>query len=168
MDRIGFIRSSTAFSNQKTQELIATIEDDMWYVVPEVIQSGIAWQVGHLILGQHYNAILLIRGVDPTILAKVPIREYAKKYGSQSNPAHHWDDAPSPQTLRSQLEFINIKAAEVLDELSDQQLDEALVPSKFPHPFAKTKYEALSWNAQHIMWHNGQIAMIKRALRTHK
>jgi len=37
-------------------------------------------------------------------------------------------------------------------------------PTKRKHPVAKTKFEAISWNIKHTMWHCGQIACIKRLI----
>jgi uncharacterized damage-inducible protein DinB len=66
--------------------------------------------------------------------------------------------------LKKQLSFVNEIARNVLQELKEEDLGKPLEPSRMPHPVAKTKYEALTWNFRHEMWHCGQIAMIRRGL----
>jgi uncharacterized damage-inducible protein DinB len=71
---------------------------------------------------------------------------------------------PSHEKLISELTFVGNYADKELDKLNDENLDEPLAQTKFPHLIAKTKYEALTWNFKHEMWHLGQISTIKRIL----
>jgi len=71
---------------------------------------------------------------------------------------------PEPELLLTQLETINNYANQTIDSLTEEDLDNELEPTRFPHPIAKTKYEALTWNFRHEMWHLGQIATLKRVL----
>ncbi len=162
MTRIEFIDEQMTVARNRTKNLIKSIPDSSWYTIPEVIESNIAWQIGHLIVSQNYNGIIVVAGLNKRIFEQVPLKEYAQLYGFGSKAD---TKGPSPEDLRKQLDFVDDLVREQLNQLDEDELDQPLVPSRFPHPFAKTKYEALTWNFGHEMWHAGQIAMIKRIVK---
>lgn len=70
----------------------------------------------------------------------------------------------SAEVLAQHLEAIHEKSIQSIRKLTEENLQEPLAPAKVPHPIAKNKYEALSWNVQHTMWHGGQLGILKRVL----
>ncbi|RPI15730.1 MAG: DinB family protein [Ignavibacteriae bacterium] len=162
MNIVEFIDKQTQVSRQLTKNLISDIPDDLWYTVPEGINSNIAWQIGHLIISQSYHSVLVITDNNKQILDTIPMLDYVKKYSFNSKAGK--EDQPVPDTLRNQLDLVNKIARCELQKLTMEDLDKPLEPTRMPHPIAKTKYEALTWNFRHEMWHCGQIAMIKRGM----
>ncbi|UTW60760.1 DinB family protein [bacterium SCSIO 12741] len=163
MTRIEFIDEQITSARKWTKSLIKRIPDDQWYLTPDVIESNVAWQVGHLAVSQNFNGIIVVQGLNKRVFEQVPLKEYAQLYAMGSKPA---SEGPTPEELRKSLDFVDELARETLFSLKDEELDQPLMPSKFPHPFAQTKYEALTWNFKHEMWHCGQLALLKRVLKS--
>ncbi len=164
MSRLTIIAEQTEATRLMTKKLIREVPEELWYEMPTGIASNIAWQVGHLIVSEVYHAITVITGMNEKIRQEIPLREYAMMYAMGSQPATRQASVPTPAQLKEQLDFTHQIAQEELSTLSEEDLDEPLVPTKFTHPVAKTKYEALMWNFRHESWHGGQIAMIRRAI----
>ena len=161
--RIEFIIEQNGLTRNQTIGLLKKTPTELWYRTPEVIQSNIAWQVGHLIVSQFYHSIAVITKPDLKIYADIPLKEYFPIYSMKTKSTIN-DLQPSPEVLLSQLNLMNEYAKHSINSLFDEDLDKALVETKFPHPIAKTKYEALTWSFRHEMWHLGQIATLKRIL----
>jgi hypothetical protein len=164
MNRIQIIDEQTQQTRELTKKLIYEIPEDKWYETPHQINSNIAWQVGHLIISQNFHSITVVTGTIEKIKKTIPLKEYASLYTMGIIPTRNSETGPKPLVLKKQLDFMNLAAREVLLALSDDELDNRLEPTKFPHPVAKTKYEALTWAYKHEMWHCGQISMIKRII----
>ena len=161
--RIKFIKDQNSLTRNLTIELLEQTPFDQWYITPEIIKSNIAWQVGHLIVSQFYHSIAVIQKPQLEIYTKIPLKEYFPIYSMATKSTLN-ELNPTPETLLSQLEMINKYANQTIESLREEDLDKELEPTKFPHPIAKTKYEALTWSFRHEMWHLGQIATLKRVL----
>ncbi len=165
MDRIALISVNTEKTRRMTKSLLAGIPDGLWYNVPEVVASCIAWQAGHIVFTEIFHAITLVSGIHPDVKASVPFKEYLALYGPGTKPAN-WPpgSAHSPETLRAHMDVVRKAAAEVLAGLEDADLDKPVENLKFPHPVVRSKFDALMWNCGHETWHCGQIALIRRVL----
>lgn len=161
--KLDFIKEQNRVTRKQTIKLLTETPFNLWYHTPEVIQSNIAWQVGHLIISQFYHSIAVISKPDLKIYEVIPLKAYFPIYSMATKSTIN-ELKPSPETLLEQLETINKYANRVIDHLKEEDLIAGLEPTKFPHPIAKTKYEALTWCFRHEMWHLGQIATLKRIL----
>jgi hypothetical protein len=164
MNRIKIIDEQAQQTREFTKKLIYEVPEDKWYTTPQQINSNIAWQVGHLIMSQNFHSITVVAGANEKIKETIPLKEYAALYAMGATPLQNREAGPLPSILKRQLDFVDMVAREVLFALSDDELDNPLVTTGFPHPVAKTKYEALTWSFKHEMWHCGQISMIKRII----
>jgi len=162
--RIQFITDQNKMTRNQTIELLDNTPIELWYETPEIIKSNIAWQVGHLIVSQFYHSIAVIRKPDLQIYIDIPLKEYIPIYSMFTKSTIN-ELQPSPEILLSQLHKMNEYARQSIGSLSENELNDKLEPTKFPHPIAKTKYEALTWSFRHEMWHLGQIATLKRVLK---
>jgi uncharacterized damage-inducible protein DinB len=104
---------------------------------------------------------MVIVGHQKDILEKLPMRDYTKWF-SFDTIARNAVDKTDPEELQNHLNIIEKKSISVIKALPPENLQDKLEPTKMPHPVAKTKFEAISWNIKHTMWHCGQIAMLKR------
>lgn len=161
--KLELIHDQAIRTRKLTLGLLEDTPFDLWYTTPEIIESNIAWQVGHLIVSQQYHAIAVIVGPQREVLDKIPLKEYIPLYSMFAESTVN-DLQPAPERLLSELAFVDEYAHQVLDGLSDEQLDEPLAKTAMKHPMAKTKYEALTWSFRHEMWHAGQISSLKRVL----
>ena len=135
-----------------------------WDHIPAGIETNITWQIGHLIMGIYFNAVILTVGHRKEVFSKMPLRDYGD-YFTKGSPADAVGKV-APEILMFHFEYMKSLSIEVLKSLKDEDLDQPLEPSRVPHPFAKQKYEVIDWNIKHVMWHCGQIGLLKRVLGT--
>ena len=147
-----------------TNKLIDSIPQNLWNETPDNIASNISWQVGHLIISEYYHAILVITGFDEEITEKIDLREHNQKYGYDSVPLDQVGMVSS-KVLQEQLHFMQNKVIKNINALTLVDLENPVEqPIKQKHPVATTKFDAVSWNIKHTMWHCGQMATIKRLI----
>lgn len=160
MKDIELISKQTSDSYTWTNELLKTIPVDKWDVCPGVIKSTLNWQVGHLIMSHYFHSIMVIKGHQMDIIKRIPMKEY-DEYFTNSSPELTIGKVDS-NTLVEQLDFIQKRSLNIIDNLTSEELYQSLEPSPVPHPVAKNKLEALDWNVKHTMYHCGQIGILKR------
>ena len=161
--KVNFIREQSKLTRSQTLSVLKGIPSHLWYETPDVMETNVAWLTGHLIVSQYYHSIAVISGSHRDIFREVPLKEYLPIYSLMSKSTTP-EVKPSPEKLLEDLETVNQHALRILDSLTDQAMEEPLEPTKFPHPIAKTKYEALTWSFRHEMWHLGQVATLGRIL----
>lgn len=164
MNRIQFIGNQMQSARSHTKKLLTAIPQEKWLHIPAVINSNIAWQAGHLVISQFYHSVMVVAGAQTRPKKEVPIRQYASFFSRGGRPVAELPPELSPKNIIYHLDVINETAKEVLQQLTDAALDQPLEPTSYPHPIAKTKYEALCWCFRHEMWHCGQISLLGRVL----
>ncbi len=145
-----------------TTKLLNSISYDQWDTLPPVLETNVLWQTGHLLVSFYYHSILVIRGHQPNILQSIPVKLYGQLF-TQAAPAAVVGKI-IPQQLFSDLEAIQEHSLNSIVKIDEEELEAALETTGYPHPVARTKFEALDWNIKHTLWHCGQIAIIKRVV----
>lgn len=145
-----------------TTRLLKSIPVSEWDRLPDVLETTINWQVGHLIVSHYYHSVWVIRGMHPEVLRQLPLKEYGDAFtgGSPRTSVGQFNAGQ----LMTNLAFIQAKSIETLSFLAEGELEQELVPTGFPHPIAQTKREAIEWNIHHTMYHCGQIGILARIL----
>ncbi len=147
-----------------TNKLIDAVPFAEWHTTPQVLSSNVKWQVGHLILSEYYHAILVVSGFDEEITQKIDLKTYNQRFGYGSVPVAKVIEN-EPEMLRAQLQFMQAKVIANISSLNSKDIEQkVLQPIKQKHPVAITKFDAISWNIKHTMWHCGQIATLKRLI----
>ncbi|GAB3501591.1 DinB family protein [Emticicia fontis] len=160
MNQIELLTRQTESAYAWADKLIETIPDEQWDTIPEVIESSITWQVGHLVISYYYHTIMVTVGHQVDILQQIPIKEYSQLF---HNTASHLSVGKTkPEDLKKHLKLMAQKSISIIQSLNPINLEQPLVPTPMPHPIAKTKFEAIDWNIKHTMWHCGQLGMLKR------
>lgn len=164
MTVIDALLEQTRVAHEWTNKLIDSVPFEHWNDIPDTIESNISWQVGHLIISEYYHAIMVITGFDEEITTKIDLREHNQKYGYESIPQEQVEVA-DPKLLKEQLLFMQSKVIKNIALLTLEDLESNVEqPVKQKHPVATTKFDAISWNIKHTMWHCGQIATLKRLI----
>lgn len=158
--KIEILKGQTQNSYDWTNKLLESIPFDAWEITPEVIETNVSWQAGHLILSTYYHSINVIAGHQRDVLQAIPMKRYAALY-TNSEPEKA-AGAVDPEVLLDQLSLIQNKSIEIISSLSDDDLKSELEPTRMKHPIATNKFEAIDWNIKHTMWHCGQISILKR------
>ncbi|MDQ2719527.1 MAG: DinB family protein [Bacteroidota bacterium] len=145
-----------------TLKLIDGVTDEKWLFTPSIIDSNIHWQVGHLVITHFYHIIVLLKGPKPGVFGSIPIIDYYPLFSAGSTPKN--ESKISVGNLKEMLLKIQDQEIRSIQELEENDFNEPLFPTQFPHPVANTKFEAICWEIEHTMWHCGQIAVIKRVV----
>ena len=145
-----------------TNKLIESVPFGKWEQTPEVVETNITWQVGHLIMSHYFHTIMVIVGHQRDLLEKIPMRQYDEIFtnGQPSGVIGSVD----PAVLLDQLKLMQTRSLEIIKSVAPEILHSALEPTRIPHPIAKTKFESLDWNIKHTMYHCGQIGILKRVV----
>ncbi len=164
MTVIDALIKQTQVAHSWTNKLIDSVPKKHWDDTPDTLASNISWQVGHLVISEYYHAILVITGFDEEITEKIDLREHNQKYGYDSVPLNQVGTT-SHEVLQEQLHFMQNKVITNISGLTLSDLEGKVEePIKQKHPVAITKFDAVSWNIKHTMWHCGQMATIKRLI----
>lgn len=155
------IKNQMQLVKKQTDELVEKIELAKWTVTPEVLETNMNWQIGHLVLANYLHGIASIFGANERIRAKLDVKKFIKFYGLKSNPADYLDEKPTNEELKDIYDFVYEQIWGELEKIAEANLKEA---TEIPNIGAKTKYEALTMLFKHQSWHNGQIAILKRGL----
>lgn len=162
MNRIDILTQQTQDAYAWANKIADAIPYDLWNKIPENLDTNITWQAGHLTMSIYYQTVMLITGHQPDIISQIPLKEYSQYYTIAS--AEKSQGKVDPKVLNQQFKLVQKRSLEIIKALKDDQLDLATEPVEREHPFVKTKYESLDWNVKHIMWHCGQMAILKRML----
>lgn len=160
MKDIEIILHQTKDAYHWVNELLKTIPFEKWDTYPNVINSTLSWQVGHLIMSNYYHSIMVIKGHQMNILQKVPLKEYDNYY-TDGDPVATVGKV-DPEVLFVQLKLVQKSSISIIEDLTSEELYSPLEPTPTPHPIAENKLEALDWNIKHTMYHCGQIGILKR------
>jgi hypothetical protein len=161
MTRTDIIIDQMKKSSRWTRYLLKSFDDNNEFTIPEGLSTNVNWQIGHILLSRHFHSIISIFGKQEELMSAIPFKEYAAHYAMGSNAHENTEARPGIGTLMDNLYQVDKLSAELIAELSDETLDSAPLRD---HPVAKTKYAALMWSAEHQMWHNGQLALIKNLI----
>ncbi|WP_422089852.1 DinB family protein [Tenacibaculum ovolyticum] len=159
------IKAQILLAKEKTLKLITDIPVEKWFVTPNVIESNLNWQIGHIILANYLHGIASISGASEEFKNKVNVADYIKFYGPKSNPNNFKSEKPSSEEL---LEIYDLTFVLILKGIKNLRAKDLQKETAVPNPAVKIKYDALLWLSQHQSWHNGQIAMLKRVLTTYQ
>lgn len=160
MNEVEVLARQTANVYEWTNKLIESVPIDKWEQTPEVLETNVAWQVGHLIMSHYFHTVMVIVGHQRDLLEKIPMRQYDEVFtnGQPSDIKGRVD----PILLLGQLKLMQTRSMEIITTLTPEKLHVTLEPTRIPHPIAKTKFESLDWNIKHTMYHCGQIGILKR------
>ncbi len=159
--KISILKEQITSTKEKTDKLIADISTEMWIKTPEILNTNLNWQIGHIILANYLHGIASISGPNEELKGKISIPDYVRFYGPKSNPTDFENEKPTQKELLEIYEFTLSLVFDNLSKLTESELNDT---TKIPNPSVSTKYEALKWLSHHQSWHNGQIAILKRVL----
>jgi hypothetical protein len=160
MNQVDFLAKQTEDAYGWTNKLLHSIPHEKWDVMPEVIETTVSWQVGHLILSFYYHSVMGIVGHLKDVFPVVPLQQYDKLF-TNADPKNSIGKT-NPKELQDQFVFMQQRSLAVIRSLAEDDLDKPLLPTSTPHPIANTKLEAIDWNIKHTMYHCGQLGIIRR------
>lgn len=141
-----------------TLNLLDQTPDELWFRMPQPAVTHIAWQVGHLVMGDYRLGIERLRGVRPEDKEWISL-EFLEPFRQGTTPDPDPSRYPAPAEIRATLDRVRGRMLEELADFPDAELDQ---PPCRPHPLFDDKLGSLLWCARHEMLHTGQIALLRR------
>lgn len=160
MNQVEILLKQTEDTYGWVNRLISSIPYEQWDNTPEIIQTNVSWQAGHLLMSFYFHSVMVIAGHQMDIIKQIPLKDYDEVFttGNPENIVGKY----KPDQLLKQLMLVELKSLEVIKSLSENDLNSPLNLSSIPHPIASNKFEAIDWNIKHAMWHCGQLGILKR------
>ena len=143
-----------------TNQLLADVEDDLWWIQPEGCPSHIAWQLGHIAMAQYALCLMRVRDAQPGD-REIMSRAFRKRFSKGSLPKAGAADEPSPAEIRQVFDAVYAQVMREAPSFDEKELEKELAA---PHEMFTTKIGALHFAADHEMLHAGQIGMLRRML----
>ena len=157
------LRNQTIESYNWANKLIENITYEKWFVTPEILETNLAWQIGHLTLSQYYYTIVLLTGPQKDFAQSINLKKYSDFFANGQRRKELVSEV-TVQELIDNWKSIQTLTIETLTDLQDTDLGCEIFKMPKPHPFVKTRENSISWNIKHTMWHCGQIATLKRII----
>src|ERR1051325_475094 len=129
------------FARNYTIELLEHTPNTDGFRHPSGGVTHVGWQIGHLTYAQYGLTLKRIRGPMPQETGLVP-ENYAALFGVDSRPSPDAGFYPTQKQLRAAFDNVHEHVIRELQAMTDVHLQE---PIPKPHPFIKTKLEALMW-----------------------
>ena len=159
--RISVFIDALVFARGYTVDLLGTIPDGDWFVMPAGCPSHVAWQVGHLAVAEARLVVERIGG-RTTVGGGVLPAEFLPLFARESVPDADAARYPSPGEIRQVFDRVHEAALQTLRDTTDADLDTLAVGT--PHRFCRTKADYARWVSHHEFQHSGQIGLIRRML----
>ena len=159
--KISIIKDQIRKTKEKTDKLIAGFSKEAWFETPNILNTNLNWQIGHIILANYLHGVASISGSNAAVKERINIPDFVKFYGPNSNPIDFKNEKPTQKELLKMYDLMFSIIETEIEKLSEVDLEDNTV---VPNPAVKTKYEALVWLSHHQSWHNGQIAVLRRVL----
>lgn len=78
MNTLEIIKDQIFSVKEKTDTFIKNIELEKWNSTPEVLDTNLNWQIGHIILANYLHGIASISGVNESVREKINIQNFIK------------------------------------------------------------------------------------------
>ena len=160
MDDIESLVQEVNQSRKYTNLLLNSIDEADWFRQSSDTVTHIAWQVGHLAVGQYRLALLVIRGpqpMDDQLISEAFINRFQP--GSVPDPSVQGN--PSVREIRDVFDRVHARTVSDMQQLTSDRLNEPVSPE---HPMFSTRGGAIRWSTHHEYTHAGQISLLRRLL----
>jgi hypothetical protein len=162
MEQIKILTKQTQDAYNWANKIIRSIPASKWDHIPEVVETNVTWQIGHLTVSFYFHSIMVIKGHQTPILKKIPLKAYDALF-TNALPVYSIGQA-EPEKLFEDFIYMQQESMAMIKSVSDEDLEMPLEVTEVPHPIARSKFEALDWNIKHTMWHCGQLGILKRVI----
>ena len=159
----GLLKDQAIASHDWTTKLTDSIAHEKWFVTPEIIETNVAWQIGHLTLSQYFYTVVLLNGPKKDFAEKINLKKYSGLFANGLKRKELSLEVTAKELLEN-WKLIQYQTLEIVTHLRDEDLNSETFKMPKPHPFVKTKENSISWNIKHTMWHCGQIGILKRII----
>ena len=132
MKIIELLKKQTEDAYQWTNKLIESVPGEKWDQTPETLETNVTWQVDHLIMSLYFQSIMVIKGHQKDIIQQVPLHEYNTLF-TKANPINSIGKT-IPVELLEKRKMVQKKSADIIESLTEDDLNTKLEPTETPHP----------------------------------
>lgn len=159
VDQAQIVKRQLEATRAYTKTLLDGLEPDDYFATGGG-PSHIAWQCGHIAMGQYALGLLRIRSKLPEDSELMSSR-FFKFFKKTSVPKPDSADNPPLAEILDVMDAVYQQLLKEIDQYTEEQLGEEL-----PEPFAveSTKLGSLYFTPMHELVHAGQIGLIRRLL----
>jgi len=143
-----------------TNLVLDTVDENDWFRQSTNSVTHIAWQVGHLAVGQYRLGLLVIRGQQASDGQLIP-EAFINRFQPGSNPSSVTQQNSTVAEVREVFDRVHAQTVSAVQQLSSDSLNE---PTEPEHPMFSTKGGAIRWSTHHEYTHAGQISLLRRLL----
>ena len=158
MNRVDLLAENFESVRRYTNMTLDGISPDDWFRVPDACPTHIAWQIGHITIGNYGLALAIPRGERPEDEELIP-SSFRENFARGSTPVPNPSAYPSLELITSTFNRVHDQILAELPTFTDELLDE---PAAIEHPMFSTKFGSLMWSIQHEYTHAGQISLLYR------
>lgn len=148
------------FAREYTNLLLADVQTDEWFRIPDGAVSHLGWQMGHLAMAQYGLVLLRIRGKEPEDKEFIT-KPFMRCFMKGTTPVADADAYPTPDEIRTVFDAVFQQAMKEISGYSIEQLSESL---PMPTAVYENKLGSLLFCSMHEMLHAGQIGTLRRGL----
>jgi hypothetical protein len=148
------------FARNYTLTLLADINEDDWFRLPEGCPSHLAWQLGHWAMAEYGLCLFRPRGRQPIDRELMP-GDFRKKFSKGSAVESDASQYPSAADIRAVFDRVHAQVQQEVPTFAQEQL---AMPEEMPYAVEATKLGSLYFCSHHEMLHAGQIGLIRRLL----
>lgn len=158
MNRVDFLAEQFKAVRHYTSMTLKGISSDDWFRVSEGCHTHIAWQIGHIAVGNYGLALAIPRGERPQDEELIP-SSFRVHFARGSTPDPRPGSNPSIEEITSVFDRVHAQVLVELPAFTQDLLDE---PTGLEHPMFNTRFGSLMWSIQHEYTHAGQISLLYR------
>ena len=159
MNRVDFLTEQFESVRRYTNMTLDGITSEDWFRVSKGGHTRIAWQVGHIAMGQYGLALAIPRGERKEEDEALIPSSFREHFAPGSTPAPHPDSNPPIAEIAGIFRRVHEQVLTELPTFTDDLLDET---SAIEHPMFSKNFGSLMWAIQHEYTHAGQISMLYR------
>lgn len=158
MNRVDFLTEQFESVRRYTNMTLDGISSEDWFTVPKGGRTHIAWQVGHMAVGQYGLALAIPRGERKEDEELIP-SSFREHFAPGSTPDPDPDSNPPVAEIARVFRRVYKRVLTELPTFTDDLLDET---SAIEHPMFSKNFGSLMWAIQHEYTHAGQISLLYR------
>jgi len=142
MNRIEVLVRQTQDAYGWTDKLINSIPQTQWDNVPDIVESSVSWQTGHLVVSLYFHSIMAMVGHQMDLLHKLPLRDYDSLF-TNGHPKKAVGKV-RPEQLRNHLTLMQQRSIAVIGDLAESELKVHCRQPKYRIPLPKINLKPLT------------------------
>jgi uncharacterized damage-inducible protein DinB len=158
MRSLASIQDQLITSTFFTRMALKDLSEEQWEITPPALGTHVNWQFGHILLAKYHFGVELISGPNAGIF---DVDLFKRCYDRGSDPCASAAYRPRKAALLEAAQNLDAALMHIIGGMDEADL---AAPVKTFLPVVQSKHAALLFCGSHQMYHNGQLALVRKAL----